>query len=214
MKNNITEIVFVLDRSGSMAGVVDDTIGGFNAFIEQQKKEDGVALVSTVLFNHESKVIHDRVNLLEVKEMDRNDYRVGGCTALLDAVGDAIHHISSVHKYLREEDVPEKTIFIITTDGMENASHEYNKYEIRKIIERKKELGWEFIFLGANIDAFAAASNIGIDNDHTSMYMQDKLGTKANFASVNNAVLDVRKRKKINKEWKKLVEDDYNNRHK
>ena len=154
MKNGITELVFILDRSGSMAGLEGDTIGGFNAMLEQQKEQPGKCWVSTVLFDHESFVLHDRVPLEQVEPMTRGDYRVRGSTALLDAVGGAIRHIGNIHKYARPEDVPENTLFIITTDGMENASRHYESDTVRQMIRRQKELyGWEFIFLAANIDA-------------------------------------------------------------
>ena len=164
MKKNLTEMVFILDRSGSMHGLEKDTIGGFNSMIEKQKKEEGEAFVSTVLFDHEVEVLHDRVPLDKVEKMTEDDYEVGGCTALLDAVGGAIHHIGNVHKYIREEDVPEHTIFVITTDGMENASRKYTQKKIKKMIETQKEkYGWEFIFLGANIDAVKTARTYGIN---------------------------------------------------
>ena len=154
MKKNLTELVFILDRSGSMAGLEDDTIGGFNSMIERQKQAEGEAFVSTVLFSDRSQVIHDRVDLRKIEPMTRKQYFVGGCTALIDAVGDAIHHIGNVHKYAREEDRPEHTIFVITTDGMENASRRYTSDEVRAKVQRQKErYGWEFLFLGANIDA-------------------------------------------------------------
>ena len=181
MRKGLTEIVFILDRSGSMAGLEEDTIGGFNAMLEKQKAEPGEALISTVLFDNESVVIHDRVPLREVAPMDRRDYWVRGCTALLDAMGGAIHHIGNVHKYIREEDRPEKTLFIITTDGMENASRRYTYDRLRKLVERQKErYGWEFLFLGANIDAIATARRFGITEDRAVDYLFDSEGTALN----------------------------------
>ena len=155
MMKGFTELVFILDRSGSMAGLEDDTMGGFNAMIERQKQLPGKACVSTVLFDHESVVLHDRVDIQKVTPMTGEDYAVRGCTALLDAVGQAIHHIGNVHKYAREEDRPEHTLFVITTDGMENASCRYSAQQVKQMIERQKtRYGWEFIFLGANMDAW------------------------------------------------------------
>ena len=175
MKKNLTEIVFILDRSGSMAGLEDDTIGGFNAMIQKQKNEPGEAFVSTVLFDNYSEVIHDRVDIQKIEPMTRNEYYVRGCTALLDAVGGAIHHIGNVHKYAREEDRPEKTLFAITTDGMENASRKYSYEKLKAMIERQKEkYGWEFIFLGANIDVAKEAARFGIDEDRAVNYNADK----------------------------------------
>lgn len=166
MKKNLTEIVFILDRSGSMAGLEDDTIGGFNAMIEKQKREPGEALVSTVLFDNDCEVIHDRIAVQKIVPLTRNEYYVRGCTALLDAVGGAIHHIGNVHKYAREEDRPEKTLFVITTDGMENASRKYSYDRLKAMIERQKgKYGWEFLFLGANIDAAKEAARFGIGAD-------------------------------------------------
>ncbi len=213
MKKNLTEIVFILDRSGSMAGLEADTIGGFNAMIEKQKAEDGQAYVSTVLFSDESRVIHDRVDVQRVAPMTRRDYLVGGCTALLDAVGGAIHHIGNVHKYAREEDVPEHTIFVITTDGMENASHRYTADKVKAMIQRQKEKhGWEFIFLGANIDAVDTAERIGIHADRAANFVADEAGTDATFASVNEAVRRVRCNAPMCADWKADVDADFNSR--
>ena len=177
MKKNLTEMVFILDRSGSMSGLEADTIGGFNGMIERQKKEEGEALVSTVLFSNESKVIHDRVALDKIEPLTDKQYYVGGCTALIDAIGGAIHHIGNVHKYARDEDRPERTIFVITTDGMENASHRYTSDQVKAMVERQKEkYGWEFLFLGANIDAVETAARIGIRRDRAVNYNCDPIG--------------------------------------
>jgi len=193
MKNNITEIVFIIDRSGSMAGLESDTIGGFNATLEKQREVIGRAYVSTVLFDNESKVIHDRVLIENVKPMTRDDYTVGGCTALLDAIGGAIHHIGNIHKYARPEDVPEHTIFVITTDGMENASHRYDSKTVKKMIERqRKKYGWEFIFLAANIDAVSTAENIGIRRERAVNYNQDAMGTGIMYSAMAKAISTVR----------------------
>ena len=193
MKNNLTEIVFILDKSGSMAGYEADTIGGFNATIEKQKKVDGSCYVSTVLFANRSVVLHDRVDLEKIQPMTDRDYCVGGGTALLDAIGGAIHHIGNVHKYARPEDVPEHTIFIITTDGMENASHEYDSATVKKMIKRQQEkYGWEFIFLAANIDAVETADRIGIRRERAANYRQDPKGMKATYATMSDAISSVR----------------------
>lgn len=182
MKKNLTEIVFILDRSGSMSGLEADTIGGFNSMIEKQRKADGEALVSTVLFDNMSEVIHDRVDIRDIKSMTDRDYTARGCTALLDAIGGAIHHIGNVHKYARKEDVPEHTLFVITTDGMENASRRYDSEKIKKMIERQKEkYGWEFLFLGANIDAVETAKHFGIGADRAVNYHSDHKGTQLNY---------------------------------
>lgn len=189
MKKNLTEIVFILDRSGSMAGLEDDTIGGFNAMIQKQKGEDGEAYVSTILFDNHTEVIHDRVDIQEVAPMTRKEYYVRGCTALLDAVGKSIRHIGNVHKYAREEDRPEKTIFVITTDGMENASREYTYDRVRKMIEHEQEkYGWEFLFLGANIDAAKEAARFGITEDRAANYHADHQGTAVIYEAVCDAV--------------------------
>ena len=193
MKNNITEIVFILDRSGSMSGFEADTIGGFNSTIEKQKEKDGKVYVSTVLFDNESEVLHDRVEIREVKPMTRDDYEVGGCTALLDAIGGAIHHIGNVHKYARPEDVPEHTIFVITTDGMENASRHYSSAEIKRKIKRQQErYGWEFIFLAANIDAVETADGLGIRRDRAANYRQTSKGVGRSYHAMSEAIMCVR----------------------
>ena len=216
MKNNITELVFILDRSGSMAGFEADTIGGFNSTIEKQKKQDGKVYVSTVLFDNVSEVIHDRVDIFEVKPMTDEDYNVRGCTALLDAVGGAIHHVGNVHKYARPEDVPEHTIFIITTDGMENASHNYSRSRVREMIERQTEkYGWEFIFLAANIDAEETAEDIGIRRERAVNYTQDEEGVKATYAVMCEAITSVRKCKNLDAgEWRESLDKDNKRRRK
>lgn len=210
----LTEIVFILDRSGSMAGLESDTIGGFNSLIAKQKKEDGKAIVSTVLFDDRSEVIHDRVALGDVGTMTDDDYYVRGCTALLDAIGGAIHHIGNVHKYAREEDRPEKTLFIITTDGMENSSRRYSYDKVKKMVERQKtRYGWEFIFLGANIDALDVANRFGIDEDHAANYHSDAAGTALNYEVLNEAVSTVRQNCiPLSASWKARIDLDYKDR--
>ena len=213
MKKNLTEIVFILDRSGSMAGLEDDTIGGFNAMIQKQKNENGEAYVSTVLFDNHTEVIYDRVDIQKIQPMTRNDYYVRGSTALLDAVGKAIHHIGNVHKYAREEDRPEKTIFVITTDGMENASREYTYQRVRQMIEHEKEkYGWEFLFLGANIDAAKEAARFGITEDRAANYHADREGTAVIYEAMSEAVCNVRACRPVSADWKRRVDEDYKKR--
>lgn len=210
MKNNITELVFILDRSGSMSGLESDTIGGFNSMIKKQKKLEGDCYVSTVLFDNESKVLHDRVKLRDVPEMTDNDYTVGGCTALIDAIGGAIHHIGNIHKYARAEDVPEHTMFVITTDGQENASHRYTSEQVKKMIERQKEkYGWEFLFIGANIDAVETAARYGISRDRAVNYNADGDGTHILYDSVTKAVFNVRSSAPLRADWSKDIDADY-----
>ena len=210
MKNNITELVFILDRSGSMSGLERDTIGGFNSMIAKQKKQDGCCYVSTVLFDNESEVLHDRVKLADVPEMTNNDYTVRGCTALLDAIGGAIHHIGNIHKYARAEDVPEHTMFVITTDGQENASHRYTSEQVKKMIERQKEkYGWEFLFIGANIDAVETAARYGISKDRAVNYNADAKGTHILYESVARAVCNVRADVPISAVWSEDINADY-----
>ena len=213
MKKNFTEIVFILDRSGSMGGLEDDTIGGFNSMIRKQMTEDGDACVSTVLFDNHTEVIHDRVNIQKVAPMTRDDYYVRGCTALLDAVGKAIHHIGNVHKYAREEDRPEKTVFVITTDGMENASREYSYEQVRRMITRQKEkYGWEFLFLGANIDAAREAARFGIEETRAANYHADRQGTAVIYEAMSEAVCSVRACRPMSADWKRRVDEDYKKR--
>lgn len=193
MRKNLTEIVFILDRSGSMSGLEADTIGGYNSLLEKQKKEEGEAIVSTVLFDDTQEVLHDRVDLEKMKPITDKEYYVRGCTALLDAVGGAIHHIGNVHKYAREEDRPEKTLFIITTDGMENSSRRYTYDKVKKMVERQKsKYGWEFLFLGANIDAIEVAGRFGIGADRAVNYECDSIGTEVNYKVLSKAVSRVR----------------------
>ncbi len=202
MKEGLTEIVFILDKSGSMGGLEKDTIGGYNAFIEKQKNADGEAFISTVLFSNESKVIHDRLPIDRIEPMDESQYFVGGSTALLDAIGGAIKHIGNVHKYAREEDVPEKTIVIITTDGMENSSRKYDYKKIKEMIERQQEkYNWEFLFLGANIDVIKEASKIGIRKERAVRYECDEKGTRLNFATLGSAMCKVRSGKVLEDNW-------------
>ena len=216
MKKNLTEIVFILDRSGSMSGLEADTIGGFNAMIEKQKGEPGEAIVSTVLFDNESVVIHDRVDIQRIKPMTRKDYYVRGCTALLDAVGGAIHHIGNVHKYAREEDRPEKTLFVITTDGMENASSRYTYDKVKAMIEHQREkYGWEFLFLGANIDAAREAARFGISEDRAANYHADSEGTNVIYETVSEAITQVRCcAAPLSDDWRSRVDKDYRSRKK
>lgn len=213
MKKGLCEAVFILDRSGSMGGLESDTVGGFNAMLKKQKNTEGTALVTTVLFNQKSHILHDRLDINEVKPLTEDNYTVGGTTALLDAIGGAITHISGVHKYIREEDRPENTIFVITTDGMENASREYSADQVRRLIEKQKsKAGWEFIFLGANIDAVETASRFGIDKDHTADFHADEIGIGTQFEAVDAAIRSVRSSGKLKGSWKKAVDADYRSR--
>ena len=213
MKKNLTELVFILDRSGSMAGLEDDTIGGFNAMLEKQKGEPGEAVISTVLFDNRSEVIHDRMALEQVPALTRKEYYVRGCTALLDAVGGAIHHIGNVHKYAREEDRPERTLFVITTDGMENASRRYDYPRVKAMIERQKaKYGWEFLFLGANIDAAREAARFGIHAENAVNYHADRKGTAVIYEAVSDAVCSFRASRPMDNGWRQRIDEDYENR--
>jgi uncharacterized protein YegL len=194
MRKGLTEVVFILDRSGSMSGLEDDTIGGFNSMIEKQKKEEGEAYISTILFDDRTEVLYDRVPVCKVEPMNDKQYYVRGCTALLDAIGGAVRHIANVHKYAREEDRPEKTLFIITTDGMENASRYYDYERVKKMVEKEKDVhGWEFLFLGANIDAISVAGRFGISADRAINYESDSIGTTLNYQVLSETVSAVRR---------------------
>ena len=214
MKKNLTELVMILDRSGSMGGLESDTIGGYNSMLKKQREEDGEVLVSTVLFDDRSEVLYDRVPLEKMPQMTEKEYYVRGCTALLDAVGGAIHHIGNVHNYAREEDRPEKTIFVITTDGLENASREYSYDRVKKMVEQQKEkYGWEFLFLGAKIDAIETAGRFGISADRAANYNSDREGTALNYEVLAETVCKMRvAAAPIDAGWKKRIDEDYKRR--
>ena len=212
---SITELVFILDRSGSMSGLEADTVGGFNSMIEKQRNQEGECYVSTVLFDNESEVLYDRVKLGDVRKMTEKDYIVRGCTALIDAVGDAVRHIGNIHKYARPEDVPENTVFIITTDGQENASFRYTSDQVKKMIERhKEEDGWEFLFIGANIDAVETAVRYGIDKERAVNYNADSKGTRVLYDTVAKAVCRIRTRTPLSADWSEDIDADFRRRRK
>lgn len=211
--NNTTELVFILDRSGSMAGLETDTVGGFNAMIEKQKKLDGKCYVSTVLFDNESKVIHDRAELENIRPMTEDDYTVGGSTALFDAIGGAVKHIGNIHKYARKEDIPEHTVFVITTDGMENASRRYDSAMVKRMIEnQKKKYGWEFIFVAANIDAVETARTFGIEKNRAVNYHADAKGTACLYDNMSDVVCGVRRGNNIDDGWCEKIDSDFKSR--
>ena len=220
MRKGLTEVVFILDRSGSMGGLEKDTIGGFNSLIEKQRKEEGEALISTVLFDDKTEVLYDRVPAERIEPMTEEQYYVRGCTALLDAVGGAVKHIADVHRYIREEDVPEKTLFVITTDGMENASRKYGYREVKRMVEQQKEKGWEFLFIGANIDSVKVAGSFGIGADRAVDYVSDKAGTALNYEVLGNTISAVRRAKNAKAASEAMFEccapirEDYAKRHK
>ena len=215
MNQNLTEIVFLLDRSGSMSGLEADTIGGFNSLLEKQKKEPGDAILSAVLFDHECEVVYDRVDIRKAEPMSEKQYYTRGSTALLDALGGAVHHIATAHRYAREEDRPGKTIFVITTDGMENSSRRWTYSEVRRLVEHEKEkYGWEFLFLGANMDAISAAGRIGINADRAVRYEHDSEGTALNFEVVSKAVCAMRcDAAPLAASWKDDIDRDFQKRH-
>lgn len=213
MKNNITELVFIIDRSGSMGGLESDTIGGFNSLIEKEKKEDGGCFVTTVLFDNLIETLHDRKELSEIEKLTEKDYYVRGCTALIDAIGSTVEHIKHIHKYIRREDVPEHTMFVIITDGMENASRKYSSDKVKKMIERCKEKdGWEFLFIGANIDAVETAKHFGIGEERAVDYHADSQGTGVVYEAMERAVGCVRASRPLKRSWKKAIEEDYSSR--
>jgi len=210
MKTNITELVFILDKSGSMSGLESDTIGGYNAMLKKQQEEPGEAIVTTVLFDDDYYLLHDRINIKGIKPITDKDYFVGGCTALLDAIGKTINMIENAQKHTSEELRADKVLFVITTDGMENASREYTFDKIKEMVERqKKQYGWEFIFLGANIDAISTAARFGISADRAANYNADSEGTRLNYQIVSNVVSDVRANRSIDPGWKKDIDADY-----
>lgn len=205
MNNNTTELVFILDKSGSMSGLEEDTIGGFNALLEKQKKEEGKTYVTTVMFNNRPTFVHDNENLMSIKPLTSEDYRVGGSTALLDAIGETINKVSN-RIMVMDREKPSKVLCVITTDGLENSSREYSYARIKELVEAKTKEGWEFIFLGANIDSFSVATSLGIKRSNTSNYVSDSDGTKLNFLAMNFAIQSFRKGG-IDPSWNKEVED-------
>jgi len=215
MKKDLTELVFILDRSGSMSGLESDTIGGYNAMLKKQQQEAGEAVVTTVLFDDQYELLHDRINIKGIRPISAREYYVRGCTALLDAIGKTIQKIANVQQHTSEEERAEKVLFVITTDGMENASKEYSYKKIRSLVEKQqKKYGWEFIFLGANIDAIAAAADLGISADRSANYHADSAGTQLNYEAVSDAVSDLRKNRNIKASWKARIEEDFNQRRK
>lgn len=210
MKVKKTEIVFILDKSGSMSGLEDDTIGGYNAMLNKQQKEEGEAIVTTVLFDDKYEIIHDRTNLKEIKSLTEKEYFVGGTTALLDALGITISKIINATKNTKKEHQADKVMFVIITDGMENASREYSHEKIKAMIETQKEkYNWEFIFLGANIDAVKTAASFGIDKDRAANYNADSVGTKLSYDVVSEVISDIRMERAVTSQWKEKIEDDY-----
>ncbi len=212
MKKDLTELVFIIDKSGSMSGLESDTVGGFNSLIEKQKAEGGDVVVTTVLFNHEMAYIHDRLDIKQVKKMTRKDYTAEGCTALLDAVGNTVNHVIGVQSTLKDEFVPGKTMVVITTDGLENSSKEFGYDAVKKLVERQKELGWEFIFLGANIDVYKEASRFGVDADKAVNYHCDSAGVGLNYEALSCAITEVKRKGSLGKAWRKEIDADFANR--
>lgn len=215
MKTNRTELVFILDKSGSMCGLEQDTIGGYNAMLKKQQEEPGEALITTVLFDDQYELLHDRNNIKGLLPITEKEYQVGGCTALLDAIGKSIQKIVNAQRHIQEEQRPDKVLFVITTDGMENASQEYSYEKIKAMIERQKaEYGWEFIFLGANIDAISTAARFGIGADRAANYLADSEGTTLNFEAVSHAVSELRANRCLEEDWKAEIDQDFTRRNK
>ncbi|HIT06524.1 MAG TPA: VWA domain-containing protein [Candidatus Scybalocola faecipullorum] len=215
MKKGLTELVFVLDRSGSMSGLESDTIGGFNRMIEKQKTEPGEVMVTTVLFDHQYEVIHDRFPIHMIRPLTEKDYYARGCTALLDAVGMTIDKVSRIQRYLPREAQAEKVIFVITTDGYENSSKEYTYKQIREMIRQKEQAHWEFIFLGANMDAVSEAEKIGIAHDRAAAFENDSDGVQLNYEVITETISAMRAcapTSRIDGTWKKKIDDDYKKR--
>ena len=215
MKANITELVFILDKSGSMSGLESDTIGGYNAMLIKQQKEPGQAIVTTVLFDDNYELLHDRINIKGIRPITEKEYFVGGCTALLDAIGKTIHKIANVQQHTSEEHRADKVVLVITTDGMENASSEYTYSTIKKMVERQREkYGWEVIFLGANIDAISTAVRVGISSERAANYHADGDGTRLNYEAVSNVVSEIRANRPVTDSWKSEIDADYKRRNK
>ncbi|WKY47898.1 hypothetical protein Q5O24_00810 [Eubacteriaceae bacterium ES3] len=212
MKKNLTELIFILDRSGSMSGLESDTIGGYNSLLEKQKKEAGEAIITTVLFDDQYELLHDRIALNGIEKISETEYFVRGTTALLDAIGKTISKIDNVQKHTKEEEQASQVMFVITTDGLENASREYSADQVRKLIEKKKKEGWEFIFLGANIDAVETARSFGIAEDRAVNYHGDSAGTRLNYSVLSETVSSLRAGSSISREWKQKIEEDYKDR--
>lgn len=215
MKTNLTELVFILDKSGSMSGLESDTIGGYNALLKKQKEEPGEAIITTVLFDDNYELLHDRINVKGIRPITEKEYFVCGCTALLDAIGKTINKIGNVQRNTNEQQRADKVMFVITTDGMENASIEYNYEKVKKMVERQKEkYGWEFIFIGANIDAISTAAKFGISSDRAANYNADGQGTRLNYEAVSHVVSELRASRPITESWKAEIEDDFTHRSK
>ena len=213
MRKGLTELVFILDRSGSMSGLESDTIGGYNAMLEKQKKEPGDAIITTVLFDDAYELLHDRIPIKGVMPITSREYYVRGSTALLDAIGKTIHKIGNAQSHTAEEERAEQVLFVITTDGLENASREYNYKTVRALVEKQKEKhGWEFLFLGANIDAIDTASRFGIADNRAVNYHADSDGTELNFNTLTRVVSSFRNTMSISEDWKDSIEEDYKKR--